>query len=119
VIPDVEPQAPTASQQAASQQGCAGGALMARIVAFAVAIEVRNSGRIKSRRARCRSSVVEHPLGKGEVVSSILPGSTILLMSALFRSISVVTSRPDFRCNLGSSASRPVADVPSSLRLSP
>src|SRR2546421_6254 len=25
----------------------------------------------------CRSSVVEHPLGKGEVVSSILPGSTI------------------------------------------
>ncbi len=24
----------------------------------------------------CRSSVVEHPLGKGEVVSSILPGST-------------------------------------------
>src|ERR1700719_244082 len=27
-------------------------------------------------RFRCRSSVVEHPLGKGEVVSSILPGST-------------------------------------------
>jgi hypothetical protein len=27
--------------------------------------------------ARCRSSVVEHPLGKGEVVSSILTGSTI------------------------------------------
>jgi hypothetical protein len=26
---------------------------------------------------RCRSSVVEHSLGKGEVVSSILPGSTI------------------------------------------
>jgi hypothetical protein len=25
---------------------------------------------------RCRSSVVEHPLGKGEVVSSILTGST-------------------------------------------
>src|SRR5258707_10091816 len=25
---------------------------------------------------RCRSSVVEHSLGKGEVVSSILPGST-------------------------------------------
>jgi hypothetical protein len=24
----------------------------------------------------CRSSVVEHPLGKGEAVSSILPGST-------------------------------------------
>ena len=28
---------------------------------------------------RCRSSVVEHSLGKGEVVSSILPGSTIFL----------------------------------------
>src|SRR5229473_2433823 len=27
--------------------------------------------------ARCRSSVVEHPLGKGEVHSSILCGSTI------------------------------------------
>ena len=26
---------------------------------------------------RCRSSVVEHPLGKGEVRSSILRGSTI------------------------------------------
>jgi hypothetical protein len=26
----------------------------------------------------CRSSVVEHPLGKGEVVSSILPGSTMI-----------------------------------------
>jgi hypothetical protein len=29
------------------------------------------------RRQRCRSSVVEHSLGKGEVVSSILTGSTI------------------------------------------
>src|SRR5205085_6583259 len=29
----------------------------------------------------CRSSVVEHPLGKGEVVSSILTGSTILSRS--------------------------------------
>jgi hypothetical protein len=29
-----------------------------------------------SRHACCRSSVVEHPLGKGEVVSSILTGST-------------------------------------------
>ena len=27
----------------------------------------------------CRSSVVEHPLGKGEVVSSILTGSTTLV----------------------------------------
>src|SRR6185503_17259961 len=32
-----------------------------------------------SRRPCCRSSVVEHPLGKGEVVSSILPGSTSFL----------------------------------------
>src|ERR1700751_4847222 len=30
------------------------------------------------RRERCRSSVVEHSLGKGEVVSSILTGSTSL-----------------------------------------
>ena len=29
------------------------------------------------RKVRCRSSVVEHSLGKGEVGSSILPGSTI------------------------------------------
>jgi hypothetical protein len=28
---------------------------------------------------RCRSSVVEHSLGKGEVVSSILTGSTIFI----------------------------------------
>jgi hypothetical protein len=27
--------------------------------------------------SRCRSSVVEHPLGKGEVVCSIHTGSTI------------------------------------------
>ena len=31
-----------------------------------------------SRNTCCRSSVVEHPLGKGEVVSSILPGSTTI-----------------------------------------
>src|SRR5439155_9969441 len=30
----------------------------------------------RNRTRRCRSSVVEHPLGKGEVVSSILTGST-------------------------------------------
>ena len=30
-------------------------------------------------RASCRSSVVEHSLGKGEVVSSILTGSTSFL----------------------------------------
>ena len=38
------------------------------------------------RRERCRSSVVEHPLGKGEVVSSILTGSTTLFACA--RSVS-------------------------------
>ena len=32
---------------------------------------------------RCRSSVVEHPLGKGEVVSSILPGSTMVSLAFL------------------------------------
>jgi hypothetical protein len=31
-------------------------------------------------RARCRSSVVEHSLGKGEVVSSILTGSTRIVL---------------------------------------
>ena len=34
------------------------------------------AARVVRRRLCCRSSVVEHPLGKGEVVSSILPGST-------------------------------------------
>src|SRR5262249_32881440 len=33
-------------------------------------------GRFSHPARRCRSSVVEHPLGKGEVVSSILTGST-------------------------------------------
>ena len=33
--------------------------------------------RAKGREVRCRSSVVEHSLGKGEVLSSILSGSTI------------------------------------------
>src|SRR5262249_7382483 len=33
-------------------------------------------GRFSHPPRRCRSSVVEHPLGKGEVVSSILTGST-------------------------------------------
>jgi hypothetical protein len=37
----------------------------------------------------CRSSVVEHPLGKGEVVSSILTGSTTSTpdKTKVFRSI--------------------------------
>src|SRR6202034_1371201 len=34
---------------------------------------------------RCRSSVVEHSLGKGEVESSILSGSTIRQKAALMR----------------------------------
>ena len=41
---------------------------------------------------RCRSSVVEHSLGKGEVVSSILPGSTIY--PCIFRSILNTVSFP-------------------------
>ena len=36
----------------------------------------RRPGSFSGRGFCCRSSVVEHPLGKGEVVSSILPGST-------------------------------------------
>ncbi len=44
---------------------------MARIAAFAAA-----SLRYSHPARRCRSSVVEHSLGKGEVVSSILTGST-------------------------------------------
>jgi hypothetical protein len=37
---------------------------------------------------RCRSSVVEHPLGKGEVVSSILTGSTSRSRSPARRALS-------------------------------
>jgi hypothetical protein len=44
--------------------------------------------------SRCRSSVVEHSLGKGEVVSSILTGSTIVL-TALSRCARVAKSRSD------------------------
>ena len=40
---------------------------------FAAAFRLRDFAPAR----RCRSSVVEHPLGKGEVVSSILTGSTI------------------------------------------
>jgi hypothetical protein len=45
---------------------------MARIAALAPL----SIGRFSHPARRCRSSVVEHPLGKGEVVSSILTGST-------------------------------------------
>jgi hypothetical protein len=38
-------------------------------------------GRFQQSRACCRSSVVEHSIGNGEVDSSILSGSTILLKS--------------------------------------
>jgi hypothetical protein len=44
---------------------------MARIAAFAAASLLHSHPA-----RRCRSSVVEHSLGKGEVVSSILTGST-------------------------------------------
>jgi hypothetical protein len=50
---------------------CAAVALMARIAAFAAASLLYSHPA-----RRCRSSVVEHSLGKGEVVSSILTGST-------------------------------------------
>src|SRR5688500_3867066 len=40
---------------------------------------------------RCRSSVVEHPLGKGEVHSSILCGSTTLVV----RQVSGIVVQPD------------------------
>jgi hypothetical protein len=51
--------------------------------------------------SRCRSSVVEHPLGKGEVVSSILTGSTSRLNGHLdFRpgadALIHVTARPSW-----------------------
>ena len=51
---------------------CAALALVARIASFAAAFLA-----ISQPARRCRSSVVEHSLGKGEVVSSILTGSTM------------------------------------------
>jgi hypothetical protein len=53
-------------------RACAVSGLVARIAALAAAFHVRFPHPAR----RCRSSVVEHPLGKGEVVSSILTGST-------------------------------------------
>jgi hypothetical protein len=54
-----------------TKRACAWNPPMARNAAF-----LRKSFR---HYRRCRSSVVEHSLGKGEVVSSILPGSTIII----------------------------------------
>src|SRR6516164_8994743 len=51
-------------------RACAMPGRVARIAALAPI------GRFSHPARRCRSSVVEHPLGKGEVVSSILTGST-------------------------------------------
>ena len=46
---------------------------------------------------RCRSSVVEHPLGKGEVVSSILTGSTSRLHGHLRPDgDALITSQPSW-----------------------
>jgi hypothetical protein len=56
-----------------SRRACAWNPPMARITAF-----LRKSFRVDR---RCRSSVVEHSLGKGEVVSSILPGSTSFFLN--------------------------------------
>ena len=44
---------------------------------------------------RCRSSVVEHSLGKGEVESSILSGSTIFFLGFTYLN-------PDFQLSAGS-----------------
>ena len=41
-------------------------------------LETRDDVEYPARTVRCRSSEVEHSLGKGEVESSILSGSTIL-----------------------------------------
>ena len=57
---------------AAAVGACAAFALVARIAASRP-----HSLRISQPARRCRSSVVEHSLGKGEVVSSILTGSTM------------------------------------------
>jgi hypothetical protein len=55
-----------------SLRACAQGGLMARTGRSRVPFRPI----LVMSRACCRSSVVEHSLGKGEVVSSILPGST-------------------------------------------
>ena len=52
-------------------------------------------------RRRCRSSVVEHPLGKGEVVSSILTGSTRHTPMRLFVLAIAVTAQTERRTNMG------------------
>ena len=60
---------------------------------------------------RCRSSVVEHSLGKGEAVSSILTGSTILSLTGRRPSAGLALvpgcMRPDClrRCKLQASSS--------------
>jgi hypothetical protein len=61
---------------AARSRACAGGGLVARTAALAGANWADSLSR-----ARCRSSVVEHSLGKGEVDSSILSGSTMFFQS--------------------------------------
>ena len=59
-----------------------------------VARNARLRGPIDHAARRCRSSVVEHPLGKGEVESSILSGSTrnTKKISMLLRCFSGTTS---------------------------
>ncbi len=60
----------SAPAQACGGRACASPTLVARIATFRRPRSTRPAGQ------RCRSSVVEHSLGKGEVDSSILSGST-------------------------------------------
>ena len=61
-------------------------------------------GRFSHPAWRCRSSVVEHPLGKGEVVSSILTGSTRHApICALFVLAFAVIAQTERRTNMGES----------------
>ena len=71
---------------------------MARIAALA-ALSI---GRFSNPTRRCRSSVVEHPLGKGEVVSSILTGSTRHApICALFVLAFFAVAQTERRTNMG------------------
>src|SRR5260370_8856686 len=54
---------------------------------------------IDARESGCRSSVVEHSLGKGEVVSSILTGSTSNRLS-----VEQISSNPSESCSRNASA---------------
>ena len=72
--PDYDPPAPQGRPgRRLEARACANSGHVARIATFAA---VLNPVDFRKPARRCRSSVVEHSLGKGEVVSSILTGST-------------------------------------------